>query len=66
MDYSYLLVEKESTDRGSYRVCGLRLGPNFGVWQAADYNCCLQLIAEKMRAFAVSSIPFLTKDRLLE
>ena len=36
-----------------YRVCGLRLGPNFAVRLSADKNFYLQLTVEKMHAFVV-------------
>ena len=39
-----------------FRVCGWRLGPNFGVWPAADKIFHLQLMLEKMRAFVVSKL----------
>ena len=35
-----------------YRVFGLRLGPNFGVWPAADKNLYLWLTVEKILALA--------------
>ena len=34
-----------------HRVCGLRLGPNFGVRLAAEKNLYLLLVAEKIPAF---------------
>ena len=45
-----------------YRVCGLRLGPNFGVWPAAGKNFYLWLTVEKMRAFAGETCAFLPRN----
>ena len=36
-----------------YRVCGLRLSPNFRVRPVAEKNLYLRLAVEKIRAFAV-------------
>ena len=36
-----------------FRVCGLRLGTNFGAWPAADKNFYLRLTVEKIRTIAV-------------
>ena len=36
----------------TYRVCGLRLGPNFAMRLAADKNIYLWLTVEEMHAFA--------------
>ena len=36
-----------------YRVCGLRLGPNFGMWLTGGRNFYLPLMAEEMHAFVV-------------
>ena len=36
-----------------FRVCGLRMGPKFGVRLAAESNLYLRLVAEKILAFAV-------------
>ena len=36
-----------------YRVCGLRLGPNFEVLLTAEKNFYLRLTVEKIHAFAV-------------
>ena len=38
---------------GMYRVFGLRLGPNFVAWLAADENFYLRLTVEKLYGFAV-------------
>ena len=45
--------------RVMYRVCGLRLGPNFVLWLAADKNFYLWLTVEKMHAFAVFTDKYL-------
>ena len=45
--------------RVMYRVCGLRLGPNFVLWLAADKNFYLWLTVEIMHAFAVFSDKYL-------
>ena len=42
-----------------YRVFGLRLGPNFGVWPAADKNFYLWLTVEKILALAVFTKKYL-------
>ena len=42
-----------------YRVCGLRLGPNFGVQPATGKNFYLRLTVEKMCAFTVFTQKYL-------
>ena len=42
-----------------YKVCRLRLGPNFGIRPAAGKNFSLWLTVEKMRAFAVFNDKYL-------
>ena len=42
-----------------YRVCGLRMGPKFGVKSAAGKNIYLRLTVEKMRAFAAFTKKYL-------
>ena len=44
---------------GIYRVCGLRLGPNFGVRPATGKNFYLRLTVEKMCAFTVFTQKYL-------
>ena len=44
---------------GIYRVCGLRLGPNFGMRLTAKKNFYLRLTVEKIDPFAVFSEKYL-------
>ena len=48
-----------SFQRIMYKVCSLRLGPNFGIRPAAGKNFSLWLTFEKMRAFAVFNDKYL-------
>ena len=42
-----------------YRVCGLRLGPKFRIYPAAERNLYLRLEAEKIRSFAAFTKKYL-------
>ena len=42
-----------------YRICGLRLGPNFWVWLTAEKNFYLRLTTEKMHGFAAFTEKYL-------